>query len=235
MERRKELRPSLAGIRILTVDVRAPGLEAFTASVIDTTGSGIAVLAEGEGAPRLEVGSTVELALSIGAEEHTLSAELRNVSRADGFWRYGFEFSDPTELDASISTNFVRRLFNRRVAYRTHFAPNESPRTMLLDEEHGVRTSGVMLDLSGAGACLEVGLYEAVLLRESQHFLVEFQLPGRPSVLRLPAVLRQWRATGETALIAVEFDAEESRLFSFTRDAVLDFVAERLASARRAG
>jgi hypothetical protein len=230
MEKRLIERANVAELPLLFLTIESQGHEPLEARVLDASGHGLSAVTKDPTEADGELRGEVVLRLRLATEDFSLRAEVRHHSRVGERDRYGFEFLDPDELDTQGASVHARRIFDRRLCQRVYLEREDRLTVSLDDEANDVHVQGKMMDVSAGGACLQVPKDDMPGLDASERILVEFTLPGLQASVRVPGVICRRRPT----MLAVEFDFESSEL-SFTREAILDFVAQRVAVLRPTG
>ena len=218
-------------IRLVGAD-RAP----IAGCILDATGRGMAIISNDPYAPPLAVGARVEAHFELGPNEYRVPSIVRSVASVLDVERYAIDFVAPDDLHDTDS-DLIHRIFDRRLSQRVDVSEARVQATIRV-ESLGETVPALVSDISPSGM-LVTRLADSEALKEGQHVLVDFTLPGRNNALRMAGVVRASRghATSDAAdtTVAIRFQTEGTSPSSFTRGAILEFVSRHIAELRRAG
>lgn len=239
------------GIRLVT----GKG-ETGTGSALNISAGGAGVRFDAADSPKLFIGQRVTLTLLSARLGEPVSVTATTRSRLDRgtFRQYGFEF-DIDIVERRMSRQ-LRRLFNRRTAYRVRpltrepifmriSRPGEKapppPRTARarpLEPEAGeaVEPQPRIVDpltlvkvknLSVRAVAVLIEPELDVALAAEDALTISFYLPGSPILQRLYCQIRRREWEGHRVLYALEYDTERSVRFEKQRDALSIYVMRR--------
>ncbi len=230
MDRREQYRIVPDKADRVWASVTCPGGSSISGQVVDLSagGGGISISFPLAGRPVLAVGEEVALTFTstLFKKELTVSARVVHGTGDEQNAHYGFEFSDPQELDAQLTPMF-HRLPNRRRSPRVTPA-RDSPVLVILNAETGHKwTTGHIVDISAAGIGVLVSPETELRLGSVERVELSVSLPGHLDPLRLHGVIRNRYTVRGQIRYGIEFEFERSEESQRNQTAIINYVAER--------
>jgi c-di-GMP-binding flagellar brake protein YcgR len=233
MEQRKQYRVEMDPSTDLHVDIVLPDGTPVPGAPVDLSadGAGIRFLSlrfAGPPCPAHGIGDEVQLRFTSKLLKQPLLVKARVAHRVeeDGCRRYGFQFTNRSELERQLAPELFR-LFNRRSAYRV--TPNERAPIDVIMEDHqgGAPVHARAVDISASGLGVRAPIEAEGTFVSIDHIGMTISLPGRPQPVVLRGIIRNRRLAGHEIRYGIEFDFERSRNTKREQHAVAEYVMIR--------
>lgn len=240
------------GIRLVTSEG-----ETTTGSALNISAGGAGVRFDAEQSPKLFIGQRVTLTLLSArlGEPVTVNATTRSRLDKGTFRQYGFEFA--INLVERRMSRQLRRLFNRRAAYRVRpltrepifvriSQPGEKslppPQTALArpiepeEVEETIEPQPEVVEPQTLAKVKNLSVRAVAVLIEPEMdeelaavdtLVISFHLPGNTILQRLYCRIRRREWEGHRVLYALEYDTEQSVQFEKQRDMLSIYVMRR--------
>ena len=162
---------------MLTAKLLPMNAEWLVAEVVDASAGGAGLSFPADRDPNLDVDEAVTLSFQSlrEASEVLAQAIVRTRSEDETTVRYGFQFSDPSQLFKGLEP-FYLKFFNRRRHLRVRPQLGRNMNVDVRTEEGGWRLR--LHDVSQAGASILVSSEELRWVQENERFDLEFKVPG---------------------------------------------------------
>ena len=180
------------------------------------------------GCPTLVVGEEVTLCLGLSAAESPLELSARVMHRTDKgeSRRYGFQFTDPKQLERQLSPA-LHRLFNGRHAFRIKPDPDSPIEVLLISASPALQVRTRVIDISLDGMAFAVPLDVESTLATADRLVACIGLPGGRQPPRLGILIRNRSLLGNEVRYGVEFNLERTQDVRRQQDAVTRYVMDR--------
>ena len=177
--------------------------------------------------PALEMGEQVVLTFTSRLIEDSVQASAVVVNRTElgASRRYGFRFTDYSQLESQLSQE-IFRLFNRRGSHRVVPHPDAPVQVTLEGIPNGGATRVNLIDVSATGMALRIPATVESAMVETSDVKFSLLLPGRQDPLKLEGIIRNRRLEELGIHYNVEFtlDPDDAR---HQQGVINDYVLKR--------
>ena len=193
MERRRWYRNTVREDDGLQVAVQAVDGSVVSGEPLDLMMDGAGVRFN-QATPALEMGQQVVLTFTSGLIEDSVEASAIVVNRTElgASRRYGFRFTDYSQLESQLSQE-IFRLFNRRGSHRVVPHADAPVEVILEGIPDGGETRVNLIDVSASGMALRIPTAVESAMVETSHVKFSLLLPGRPAPLKIEGIIRNRR------------------------------------------